>query len=387
MNRISTHRRDWILLASLTFCFSFGFAIYGGIFQNFLRDVHHAGPEKLGILESLREVPGLLTVLTAGLLIGFTETRLVAIALFLCAFGVGFTGQMGSYWALVAITAFWSIGAHLWYSLGAAITMNLSEGQEGGRHLGRMNGIGAFAVLLGLGFTWLIKSHVSYNFLFELAGGLVLVAAACSMLIRHQPVHRQKKRLLYRKEYNLFYLLTFLEGCRRQIFGTFASFVLIVVFRQNVITILLLSFINAALSMVASPLFGRWIDRHGERPLMTFYYSSLIFVFAGYALCHQIHLLYGLYIIDNLLFCFSVGITTFLHRIVRPGEFRPCLTMGTTMNHVAAVVVPVLGGVLWKTTGQYQIPFLIGIALLFCSLFVTQRIPHLIKTPDLAAAD
>jgi hypothetical protein len=53
-------RRDWGLFTALTFLFGFGFAVYMGVFQNFLRDDLRVSPLGLGQLESLREVPGLL---------------------------------------------------------------------------------------------------------------------------------------------------------------------------------------------------------------------------------------------------------------------------------------------------------------------------------------
>ena len=379
---IPTARRDWVLFSALTFCFAFGFAVYGGIFQNYIREVLHAGPEKLGTLESLREVPGLLTAFTAGILASLAETRLAGVALIVCALGVGLTGQTSHYWTLVAITAFWSVGAHLWFSVSPAITLSLARGREGGKYLGRMTGVGSFAVLLALGFTWFAKSNMSYDSLFKLSGILIFAGAICGLNIRHRALGGARIRLLYRSEYRLYYMITFLEGCRRQIFGTFASFVLIVVFKQDVQTILALSFINAVITMIAGPIFGKWIDRYGERKLMSIYYTSLIFVFAGYALCSRIQVLYGLYILDSLLFCFGMGITTFLHRIARTADLTPSLAMGTTMNHIAAVVVPVTGGILWKTTGNYQIPFFIGIAVVICSLIATQYIPRANLLPE-----
>ena len=48
-------RRDWALFTALTFLFGFGFAVYMGVFTNFLRDVVHADPLQYGRLESLRE--------------------------------------------------------------------------------------------------------------------------------------------------------------------------------------------------------------------------------------------------------------------------------------------------------------------------------------------
>jgi len=365
-------KRDWFVLACLTFCFSFGFAIYNGVFQNFIKDIFHAGPEKLGVLESLREVPGLLVVFVAASLVALSERHLASVALLVFAAGVGLSGEAHSYWQLVGLTVLWSVGGHLWFSVSPSITLALSEGQDGGKRLGQMGSVGAAAVLLALLFTRIVKQYLSYAALFRLAGAVLVVAAGlCLLLSRH--THSGKRRsLVYRREYRLYYLLTFLEGCRRQIFGTFASFVLISAFGVPVTTMVTLALVNAVVGMLANPLIGRMIDLHGERKMLTIYYTAVTFIFVGYTVFNSVHSLFGLYMVDNLMFGFAMGITTYLHKIVRPGELTPSLTMGTTMNHVAAVVMPVTGGILWKTMGNYRIPFYIGLVVVIVSLGVTQ---------------
>src|SRR5688572_8447395 len=93
-------RRDWTLFTLLTFLFGFGFAVYAGVFQNFLRDVVHAEPLQYGVLESLREVPGLLTALTAGTLVALAESRVGVVGLLITAVGIGVTGLVPGFWLL-----------------------------------------------------------------------------------------------------------------------------------------------------------------------------------------------------------------------------------------------------------------------------------------------
>ncbi|MBI5831751.1 MAG: MFS transporter [Armatimonadetes bacterium] len=377
--------RDWALLSGLTFCFACGFAVYNGIFANFIREDLGVGPSQLGWLESLREVPGLLTAFTAGTLVVLAETRLSFLAIAVCALGVGITGYAWNFHSLVAIVVLWSVGGHIWFSLSPAIIMTLGQGQDSGRHLGRMGSVGALGTLLTLGLTvgfsqWYKTAHpgghMPYRTLFLIAGGMMFVGALLALRISHRACTQgERERLVWRGEYRLYYLLTFLEGCRRQIFTTFAPFVLIVVFHTPVQTMLMLAFVNAAVSMVCAPLVGRWIDRCGERYALTLYNLCLIAVFCGYAWFLDVRILYGLFVLDNLLFSFGLGITLYLNRIVRPGDLTPSLAMGTTMNHVAAVLVPVTGGILWKTMDNYRIPFWIGIAVVIWSLLAVRRLP------------
>ena len=370
-------RRDWALLVAVTALFAFGFAVYNGIFQNFARERLGMQPNQLGLLESLREVPGLLTAFTAGTLVALAEPRLGAIALAICGLGIGATGQMGSYWPLVGVTVFWSVGFHLWMSVQPAITVALSRVEEGGRRLGQMAGVAAAATVAALATSVLLKQVASYDALMLMAGAAICAAGVLGFLLSEHSHGQPRLRIVYRREYRLYYWLNFLEGCRRQIFMTFASFTLIAVYRTPVQTMLILALLNATLLVLAAPLVGRAMDRYGERPLMTVYYVVLTAVFAGYATIRMPSILFALYVTDALLSSFGMGLTTYLNRIVRPGDLTPSLAMGLTMNHVAAVIVPVTGGILWHTSGNYQIPFWIGVGLAAVSVASALRLPAL----------
>ncbi len=373
-----TLKRDWLYFSLLTFLFSFGFAIYNGVFQNYFRDVTHGQPFDLGRLESMREFPGLLAALTAGSLAALAEARIAGLGLMITAVGVGFTGHMPSYAALVGISVFWSVGFHLYSAVGPAITLALAKGREGGRHLGRMGAIGATATVTGLGASWLLsqilgKGH--YPIYFHIAGVCIAASAVlCSLLSTHA-AGAPRAAIVLRKEYGLYYLLTFLEGCRRQIFSIFATFALVTVYHVPLQHMLALQFLNSILIAMTAPRIGRIVDKKGERDPLSFYAVGLILVFVGYSSITKIGVLYFLYILDNVLFSFSVGFTTYLHRIVRKDELTPCLSMGTTMNHIAAVTVPIGGAWLWQHYQSYQIPFWVGMAIALGSFSVTRMLP------------
>jgi MFS family permease len=371
-------RRDWRTFTLLTFLFMFGFAIYNGVFQNFLRDTHHAGPLHLGALESLREVPGLLAALTAGTLVALAESRVAGLGLLVTGLGIAGTGLMPSYAALIVISVFWSIGFHLYITVSPAITLTLARGRESGRHLGRMTSVGSMATLIGLGAAFgaaRLFSHLPYNVFFFTAGACILAASLLCMRLSAHAQGAPRARLIFRREYGLFYLLTFLEGCRRQIFGIFASFALILVYKVPLSAMLALQFANAVLIALTAPRIGRVIDRYGERNPLIFYSVALIVVFLGYATFQTVGALYALFLIDYVLFSFGMGFTTYLHRIVREGELTPCLAMGTTMNHIAAVTVPVGGALLWTYTQNYQLPFWMGVGIATVSLLATFFLP------------
>src|SRR5579884_3597395 len=372
-------RLDWQLFTALTFLFSFGFAVYSGVFQNFLRDVLHANALQLGELESLREIPGLLAALMAGTLVSLAESRIAGLGLLIVAVGIGATGVMPNYGALIAVTVFWSVGFHLWTSVQPAITLALAKGREGGRHLGRMSAVGSAATLGALGVATLISRvlpHFPYRDYFYIAGASILVSALLCMGLSAHGETAPRARIILRREYGLFYLLTFLEGCRRQIFSIFASFALILIYHASLRAMLTVQFVNAIMIAVTAPAIGRVVDKIGEKKPLFYYSIGLIVVFLGYATFRSVGALYALFLIDNVLFSFGVGFTTYLHRIVRPNELTPCLAMGTTMNHIAAVTVPVGGAWLWQHYHNYQLPFWVGVGIACVSLIATRWLPR-----------
>lgn len=372
-------RRDWTLFTLLTFLFGFGFAVYAGVFQNFLRDVVHSGPQQLGNLEACREIPGLLAAVMAGTLVALAESRVAGLGLMIAGAGIAATSWFPHFGALVAVTVFWSIGFHLWVTMQPAITLTLSKGLEGGRHLGRMSAVGGAATLAGLGAAWLIArwlpGHV-YRVCFYLAGASIFTAGLLCLPLSAHAEGAARARLILRREYSLFYFLTFLEGCRRQIFSIFASFALVLIYHVSVEKMLLIQFVNSIMIAATAPAIGKLVDRRGERGPLMFYSIGLIVVFLGYATYQNVNALIALFLIDNVLFTFGVGFTTYLNRIARPGELTPCIAMGTTMNHIAAVTVPVAGAWLWVHYHNYQIPFRVGVVIAMIALIANHWLPR-----------
>ena len=369
-------RRDWRLFSAAVFLFGFGFAVYGAVFINFITETLAMKALGMGTLETTREIPGLLAVGIAALVARFAESRIAALCLCLSAAGVAATGFVHSYGELVLVTVFWSVFMHQWFTSSSAIPLGLAAGQEGGRHLGRMGGIGAAGTILAFLLVRLLAGHTPYPVFFVLAAAFIFAGGVCLLPMSGASTTHNRPRLLYRREYRLFYSLTLLEGFRRQIFSTFALFALVQQWHVALPQIDTLMLLNAVASfLVASPV-GRLIDRIGERRAMTFYYIAIALTFAGYALVQHVVVLETLWVVDSILFSFGVGITTYLNRIVRPGELMPSLALGQTMNHVAAVIIPIVGGLLWTRFG-YHVPFWCGVAAAGLSLLITQAVqPH-----------
>jgi MFS family permease len=210
--------------------------------------------------------------------------------------------------------------------------------------------------------------------MFVLAGGAaVLAAAACLMVPRD--IKAPGPRFIFRRRYGLYYLLSFLEGWRKQIFLAFAGFLLVKNHGLPLETMLTLWVISQTAMWLAAPLAGRLVDRLGERFVLTVYYVALIGLFAGYAFIDDVTVLEVLFVTDNVLFSLALALTTYVRRLAPPEEHTPTLSMGVAMNHVAAVAMPLVGGLIWTGVG-YQWTFGLGILAAVLSILAVSRLPR-----------
>ncbi len=361
--------KDLRLLAITIFCVSFGFGTYFATFNNFVVEVLHLQPMDLGRLEALRELPGFLMFLIAALTMRIAEPILACMALSLLALGLGAYYRVENVQTLLLYSLVWSIGLHSWMPLSPSMTMNLADASNRGRRLGQMSAVGAVGTLCGMILVFLIGKQIGLHGIFLVAGGIAALGAISVSMIRRDIGHAEKPRFVFKKRYKLYYALTFLEGCRKQVFITFAIFALVRNYGTPLKVVAALMIVNNLTNVLLAPKVGRLIDRIGERKVLAFCYAALIPVFIGYALIKQPPILYVLYCLDNLFFLGSIGLNTYLHRIALPEDLMPSLAMGISVNHAAAVAVPLIGAALWQRLG-YQATFFGGAVVVALSVFV-----------------
>ena len=183
----------------------------------------------------------------------------------------------------------------------------------------------------------------------------------------------QRKSLILRKRYWLFYGLTFLSGARRQIFVVFAGFLMVEKFGYSAAAITLLYLINCAVNMWLAPKIGRLIARWGERRALTFEYLGLIGIFTAYAFVENATLAASLYVIDHLFFALAIAINTYFQKIADPADIAATAGVSFTINHIAAVVLPALLGIVWLVSPPAV--FLTGAAIAVGSLLLSRLVP------------
>jgi MFS family permease len=279
------------------------------------------------------------------------------------------------YFWVVILSVIWSQGLHVWMPLPNSMMLSLAEPGRTGYRLGQLQAVGSIASGAALVVCWILcVVHVPLRPIYVVAGLVALVGAFACLAIPRD-IKTPGPRFVFHRKYSLYYLLCFLEGSRKQIFLAFAGFLLVKKYDTPLKDMILLMAAVQVICWLVSPPIGRLIDRIGERWVLMFYSGCMVVFFIGYAFIPNRSVLWGLFVIDNVLFSLGMALTTYVHKIAPPSEHTPTLSMGVAMNHVAAVLVPLAGAFLWKYVG-FRAAFLAGSAIAAVGLLVASKLPR-----------
>jgi hypothetical protein len=361
-------------LMVLTISATVGLQAWRTLFNNFAVEMAGLEGKHIGMIQSIREVPGFLTLLAVFALLVLREHKLSALSVIILGVGVAVTGFFPNYGGLLVTTMIMSFGYHYFETTNRSLTLQYFDRNTSPWVFGKLRSICSAAnIVIGL-FIFGLAAVLSYMQIYLLIGGLIVIAAIWGFA--QDPTHRdivpQRKKMIFRKKYWLFYFLTFMAGARRQIFVAFAIFLMVKKFQFTVQEITLLFVLNNLVNYFLSPRIGKAIIRFGERRVLSLEYSSLVFIFLAYAVVDSKLLVAFLYVLDHIFFNFAIAIRTYFQKVGDPRDVAPSMAMGFTINHIAAVVLPAVGGFLWMV--DYRIPFVGGAVLALISLLAVQRI-------------
>lgn len=373
------NRPLFFYLVVSSFLLAFGNQVWQAMFNNFAVEKIGVGPEAIGWIQSVREVPGLLAFLLAFLALVLSEMRIMALSIILLGVGIVLTGQATSVPFLLVATVVMSLGFHYFGPSSNGVILMSVDHDKTPKTMGELKSMGAIAAILATGVVYFLAGRIGYRDLFIAVGTIVSCGGFLLFFMgkgHHTLPKRRKVKL--RKRYWLFYTLAFLMGSRRHIFTTFAVFLLVSKFKISVQTTATLFLVNGLINTYSYQFIGKLITRLGERTVLTIAFVSLIPVFLGYAYINSLSILFVLFVLDSILFGFNFAITTYFQKIsVSPEEVTANLSVQTTINHISAVVVPVIGGTVWALFGS-RAPFLAGVGIAVVSLILVQ----LVRTPD-----
>ncbi len=359
--------------------------LYDPSFNNYLAHVHNVSEVARGGLEFPRELPGFLVVFIFTALVFLADTRIAAFAALLVSLALWGQGFLAPNMAAVVVwMLIWSTGAHLFMTVSPAIGLRLSTSGEEGRRLGQLGSLESLGTLVGIIIVYWGASrfHFSFATIFAISGICALIACIGLFLIKPQPINKPARHLVLKKRYTLFYLLNIVFGARKQIFMTFAPWVLIKVYQADVATFAILGFIGTVLNLIFRPWLGRAIDDWGERRIIMLESLMLIIVCLLYAFAENwftaqiaVLVIMACYITDQLLFSVRIARTTYLNKIAEtPDDLGATLSMGISMDHAVSMLIPLGGGILWAKYGYISV-FLVAACLAVVNLWLATFIP------------
>ncbi|MFA1560498.1 MFS transporter [Aliivibrio fischeri] len=354
------------------------FSTWNALLNNFVIEKAAFTGADIGLLQSVREIPGFLAFTAVFVLLFIREQKFMILSLVMLAVGVAITGFFPSVYGLLCTTLLMSVGFHYFETLKQSLSLQWLTKEEAPEMLGKLISIGALASLCTYGVLWVLLELVQLEFkwIYFIAGSIALIVTIFMWLSfpNFETETQQTKKLVLRKRYWLYYALTFMSGARRQIFMVFAGFLMVEKFGYSAADITLLFLANYAFNWLFAKKIGRWIGVVGERKALMFEYIGLIFVFVGYALVQTSEMAAALYIIDHLFFALALAIKTYFQKIADPADMASTAGVAFTINHIAAVVIPVSFGLIWLVSPAAV--FYVGAGMAFISFLLSLNIPE-----------
>ena len=131
----------------------------------------------------------------------------------------------------------------------------------------------------------------------------------------------------------------------------FAGVMMVEKFGVEVHELTALYLINLVVNIIVAPLLGRVVARYGEQKALAFEYVGLVIVFLAYGGVYYfgwgLMVAAVLYVLDHIFFGLALALKTYFQKIADPQDIAPTAAVAFTINHIAAVGLPVPLGLLW----------------------------------------
>ena len=377
MKKIFNHNSPILMLILMSIATPIAFGGWSALLNNFAVERANFTGVEIGILQSIREIPGFLAFTVVFVLLIIKEQSFSAIALALMGLGVSIAGYFPTIYGLYFTTIVMSTGFHYFETIKNSLSLQWLSKEEAPQILGRLIAVGSITSLILYAAIWIFLEifNIDYVYIFLICG-IICIGIAFYLQVSFpifEPKNTQHKNIILRKKYSLYYILIFLSGARRQIFVVFAAFLMVEKFKYSASQVSLLFLINYLFNWIFAERIGRMIHIFGEKRSLTFEYVGLIIVFVSYALVTNAYVAAMLYVIDHMFFALALAINTYFQKIADPKDIASSAGVSFTINHIAAIFVPVLLGFLWIYS--HSLVFFIGAFFAFLSLIATQFIP------------
>ena len=361
---------------SVLILFGVSFGLYRGIQDNYLAEIVKITPFERGIVEFFRETPGLLLILILALMYRFADSKIFKIGIAVMAGGIAgllLTSTSGMFMTKVFVVIFmvlFSTGEHIIMPVRATIAMDLAKKEKTGASLGLSNSISQFGNIAGFILVMVIfrllgrigfdrTDILGYRIVFGASTALMTTAALVAAALRETTLKSERRRFYFAKKFRKFYMLEVFYGARKQIFLTFAPYVLILQYEADPSIMSILYTICAIFGMLCSPLVGKIIDKVGYKIVMVVDTIILVVVCLMYGFAHRLfsptvafYVVCSNFVLDSVISIASMASNVYVQRIAaNQEEITATLSTGISVNHIISIFIALMGGWIWKVTG------------------------------------
>ncbi len=370
---------------SVVLIFGLAHGLYRGVQDNYLAQIVHIDEFERGLVEFFRELPGLLLVFILATMYRFSETKVYKIGIAITLSGlVGLLLASTNAVMVVLFLVVYSLGEHIMMPVTSTISLHLANpGKKGAalgitsmmQHGGRIGGFVVVTILflifprLGIAET----DAKGFKIIFLIASTLLLAATLVVLAIKDEGIEVKRSRIYFHKKFSKYYGLEIFYGARKQVFLTFAPYVLILNYGASTSLISLLLGLCAVAGMLFSPLVGRLIDRLGYRVIMIADTLILVVVCLLYGFSHRLFthevafIVVSInYVLDSILTLGSLATNVYVQDIAKDSEeLTSTLSTGISVNHLISIIIALLGGLIWQKVGievLFTLAALLGVA-------------------------
>ncbi len=366
--------KDFRVFLTTMFLFGLATGLFSGTMNNYLAEILGIDRFERGVVEFIRELPGLCLILILALLYRHSENQIIRVALFMSFLGVAGIFLLGAnpIFGIIFIMI-WSTGEHIMMPVRHSIAIHSAQPDKEGlalgitgsfRNIGQVAGYYLVPIILIVvrKFLDLSDSEISFSLfraVFVFSGIFLLIGILFTFRFHKSDFHVKKQRLYFRKKYFRYYILEMFFGARKQVFLTFAPFVLILNYNASTELIAMLYGIFSLINIFINPLMGKLIDKIGYRIILICDALLLIVICILYGFSHHFFqeriaffVICVIFIIDGMLFIVGMARSLYVKTIARDqGELTATLSTGISINHLISIIVALLGGLLWENFG------------------------------------
>lgn len=354
------------------------------ILANYFKDAYHVDAVQRGFIEFPRELPGFLCALAIAALSALGDIRASMVAQVLCVVGLTVLGLFTPAFGVMLIFLFlYSSGIHLFVPLSDSIGMALAEPDRIGKRMGQYNAVkqavgfvAAIVVFFGFRLGWFsFSTQIKLPFLIA-AVCFALAFAALVLLDRRaghaHPKQKRKFRLVFRREYKYYYMLTVVRGVQKQIAFVYGTWVIVDLLSKGADVTAMLAIVSSFLCIFFMTALGKWMDKFGIKKMMYVDALTFISVYVLYGLVVMginagrlpsvgwpVLMVYVLFILDRMSMQIGMVNAIYLRSIaLDEDEVTATLSTGVSLDHIVSILAATAGGFVWQYWGSQWVFFI-----------------------------